>query len=129
MVTQYSRETKVNHDLLSFLKNIGCSGIQFKILSYWVRHPKSRLSFYTVARALDTARLDLRNAMSALVEKGVLTEQRDGAGLTTYALAYNDRINGYIKELAKLDCSEAINLRRQLVGNSIITNRTGKGKP
>jgi hypothetical protein len=113
MKTDYI-ETKVNRDLLSFLKNIDCNGIQFKILFFWGRHPKSRLSFYTVARALDTARLDLRNAMSSLVEKGILTEWHNGAGLTTYALAYDERINEYMAELAKLDWAKALTLRKQL---------------
>ena len=113
MITRDRNEARVNHDLLSFLKNIRCNGIQFKVLFFLGRHPKASLSFYTVARALDAARLDLRNAMSALVEKGILTEQRDN-GLTTYALSYDDSINGYIDELAKLDLARAITLRKQL---------------
>jgi DNA-binding transcriptional ArsR family regulator len=113
MITDTRIDASVNHDLLSFLKNIRCTTVQFKILFFLGRHPRSRLSFYTVAKALDAARLDLRNAMTALVEQGILTERRD-SGLTTYALAYDERINVYMDELAKLDLARAIYLRKQL---------------
>jgi hypothetical protein len=114
MVTDYRINRIVNYDLLLFLKDIGCSGIQFRLLCFWGRHPKSRLSLYTVARALDTARINLRDAMTDLVEKGILVDQHDSNGLTTYALSGDQRIKEYIDELAKLDWSEAINLRKQL---------------
>jgi hypothetical protein len=52
--------------------------------------------------------------MTALVEKGILVDQHDSNGLTTYALSGDQRIKEYIDELAKLDWSEAINLRKQL---------------
>jgi hypothetical protein len=114
MVTDYKINRIMKCDLLLFLKDIGCSGIQFRLLCFWGRHPKSRLSLYTVARALDTARRNLRDAMTALVEKGILIDQHDSNGLTTYALSGDQRIKEYIDELAKLDWSEAINLRKQL---------------
>jgi len=114
MVTDYKINRIVNYDLLLFLKDIGCSGIQFRLLCFWGRHPKSKLSLYTVARALNTARINLRDAMTALVEKGILIGQHDSNGLTTYALSGDQRIQEYIGEIAKLDWSEAINLRKQL---------------
>jgi hypothetical protein len=52
--------------------------------------------------------------MTALVQKGILVDQHDSNGLTTYALSGDQRIKEYIDELAKLDWSEAINLRKQL---------------
>ena len=103
-----------NYDLLSFLKDIGCSGMQFKLLCFWGRHPRARLSLYTIARALDAARLDLRDAITALLEKGILTAQHNGDGLTTYTLSDNQRAQECIDELAKLDWSGALNLRKQL---------------
>jgi biotin operon repressor len=114
MVTDYRINRIVKSDLLLFLKDIGCSGIQFRLLCFWGRHPKSRLSLYTIARALETARINLRHAMTALVEKGILVDQHDSNGLTTYALSGDQRIKEYIDELSKLDWSEAINLRKQL---------------
>jgi len=114
MVTNYKINRIVKYDLLLFLKDIGCSSIQFRLLCFWGQHPKSRLSLYTVARALDTARINLRDAMTALVEKGILVDQHDSNGLTTYALSGEQRIREYVDELAKLDWSEAIKLRKQL---------------
>ena len=114
MLTNYRINRIANYELLLFLKDIGCSGIQFRLLCFWGRHPKSRLSLYTVARALGTARINLRDAMTNLVEKGILVDQHDSNGLTTYALSGDQRIQEYIDELAKLDWSEAITLRKQL---------------
>jgi predicted DNA-binding transcriptional regulator len=114
MITDYKINQMTDYDLLSFLKDIGCSDIQFRLLCFWGRHPKSRLSLYTVARALDTVKVNLRNAIRALVGKGILTEQHDNNGLTTYALSASLRIQRYIDELAKLDWSETIKLRKQL---------------
>jgi predicted DNA-binding transcriptional regulator len=113
MVIDY-RNRIVNQDLLSFLKDIGCSGIQFRLLCFWGRHPRSKLSLYTVASALNIARINLRDAMTNLVERGILIDQHDDNGLTTYALSGDQRIQECIDELAKLDCSEVINLRKQL---------------
>jgi hypothetical protein len=118
MITDYKINRTANHELLLFLKDIGCSDIQFRLLCFWGRHPKSRLSLYTVARVLDTTKINLRHAITALVEKGILIEQHDDNGLTTYALSGNRRTQGYIGEVAKLDWSEMINLRKQLKGES-----------
>lgn len=120
MVTDYRINRIVKSDLLLFLKDIGCSGMQFRLLCFWGRHPKSRLSLYTIARALETARINLRHAMTALVEKGILVDQHDSNGLTTYALSGDQRIQEYIDELAKLDWSEAINLRKQLKDETVL---------
>jgi hypothetical protein len=120
MLTDYKINRMVNYDLLLFLKDIGCSGIQFRLLCFWGRHPKSRLSLYTVAGALNTARINLRDAMTALVEKGILIDQHDGNGLTTYALSGDQRIQEHIDKLAKLDWSEVINLRRQLREKTVL---------
>jgi hypothetical protein len=114
MVTDYRRNLKVNYDLLSFLKDIGCSGIQFKLLYFWSRHPRAKLSLYTIVRAEDSARIDLRYAIIALLEKGILIAEHNGDGLTTYTLSGGKRIRQCIEELAKFDWSEVINLRKQL---------------
>jgi Fe2+ or Zn2+ uptake regulation protein len=119
MIDNYKIDRVQNYDLILFLKNLGCGRIQFNLLYFWVRHPRSKLSLYTAARALDTARIKLRHAVETLVEKGILTEHRDSNGLTTYALCDDERVQGYIDELAKLDCSEVINLRKQLTDESV----------
>lgn len=114
MVTDCRINRIVNHDLLSFLEDIDCSGMQLELLRLCGRHPKARLSLYTIARALDTTKINLRDTITASVEKGILIGQQDSNGLTTYALSDDQQIQGYIGELAKLDWSETINLGEHL---------------
>jgi predicted DNA-binding transcriptional regulator len=102
-----------DYDLLSFLKDISCTDIQFNLLCFWGRHPKAKLSLYTIAKALDTPAINLRDAMANLVGKGILMEQQNDNGLTTYALA-DQRAKEYIDELGSLDWNQTINLGRQL---------------
>jgi len=114
MVANYEKQRTVNDDLLLFLKDIGCGRLQFSLLCFWVRHPRSRPSLYTAARALDTASTNLRSAIETLVDKGILVEQHDNNGLTTYTLSDAEQVQGYIDKLGKLDCSEVISLRKRL---------------
>jgi predicted DNA-binding transcriptional regulator len=113
MMTDCRTNQLMDFDLLSFLKDISCTDMQFKLLSYWGRHPKTKLSLYTIARALDTSAVELRDAIKDLVEKGILRTQHSNDGLTTYALCAT-QIQEYIDELGSLDRNQAINLRRQL---------------
>ncbi len=77
----------VDDGLESFLKEVDCTSTEFKLLSFWGRHPKAKLSLYTIAKALDASAINLRAAIENLVEKGILTVQHGNDGLTTYALA------------------------------------------
>ncbi len=113
MVIDYRISRRVDYDLLSFLEDMNCTGMQFKILCFWGRHPKAKLSLYTIARALDTSAINLRDAIANLVEKGILTAQHNNDGLTTYALA-DQRTKGYIDELGGLDWNQTMNLEKQL---------------
>ncbi len=113
MVTYYKVSRLVDYDLLSFLKDISCTGVQFKLLCFWGRHPKAKLSLYTIARALDTSAINLRSEITDLVEKGILTAHRNGDDLITYALA-DQEAQGYIDELGSLDWNQVSNLRRRL---------------
>ena len=103
-----------NYELLSFLNDIGCSGMQFQLLRFWGRHPRAKLSLYAIAYALDAAKISLRLAIKSLVEKGILFVQHSGNGLTTYALNNDQGTQKYIDELAKLDWDEAKKLAKQL---------------
>ncbi|OGN94199.1 MAG: hypothetical protein A2Z75_07095 [Chloroflexi bacterium RBG_13_50_10] len=114
MVTDYRINRTVNYELLSFLKGIDCSGLQFRLLCFWGRHPNAKLSLYVIAKALDTARINLRDSITALVEKGILIAQHNGNGLITYALSGDQRTHRYIDELSNLDWGETANLARQL---------------
>ena len=103
----------VDYDLLLFLKDISCNDIQFKLLCFWGRHPKAKLSLYTIARTLDASAINLRDAMANLVGKGILMAQRNDNGLTTYAIA-DQQAREYIDELGSLDWNQAVHLGRQL---------------
>ena len=83
MVLDHEEERMTNYELLPFLKDIGCSDMQFKLLSFWGRHPRAKLTLRTIAGALDISNNSLRAAMKALEEKGILTAQNNGNGLTT----------------------------------------------
>ena len=101
------------YDMLSSLKNIGCTDMQFKLLCFWGRHRKAKLSLYTIAGALDISAINLRDAITNLVEKGILTAQHDDYGLTTYALS-EQGAREYIDELGSLDWNQTMNLGSQL---------------
>jgi len=103
----------VYYDLLSSLKEMGCTDMQFKLLCFWGRHRKAKLSLYTIARALDTSAMGLRDAITNLVEKGIITAKQDDYGLTTYVLS-EQGAGEYIDELGSLDWNQKMNLERQL---------------
>jgi hypothetical protein len=113
MVTDCRISQKVDYSLLSFLKDINCTGMQFKLLCFWGRHPKARLSLYTIASALDTSATNLRGAITNLVGKGILTAQHNNDGLTTYALSEHGA-QEYIDKLGSLDWNQTMNLGKQL---------------
>jgi hypothetical protein len=78
--------------------------MKFKLLQFWKRHPKARLSLYSIDDTLDSSKNELRNAVSALAEMGVLVARRNSNGLITYALSDQEN-QEYNVELAKLACS------------------------
>jgi predicted DNA-binding transcriptional regulator len=113
MITDYRINRMVHYDLLLFLKDINCTGMQFKLLCFWGRHPKAKLSLYTIARALDTSATNLRDAITSLVEKGILMARHSDSGLTTYTLS-EQGTKEYIDELGSLDWNKTMNLAKQL---------------
>ena len=113
MVIDYRTSRLVDYDLLSFLKDMNCTGMQFKVLCLWGRHPKAKLSLCTIARALNTSSINLRDAIVNLVETGILNAQQNNDGLTTYALA-DQRTREYIDELGRLDWNQVTKLGRHL---------------
>jgi hypothetical protein len=61
--------------------------MQFDLLQFWKRHPRAKLSLYSGDDTLKRPRNELRNAIFALAEKGVLTSKLNSNGLVTYALS------------------------------------------
>ena len=125
MVTDCRISRPVDYGLLSFLKDINCTGMQFKLLCFWGRHPRAKLSLYTIASALDTSATNLRGSITSLVGKGILTAQRNNDGLTTYALS-EQKAQEYIDKLGSLDWNQTMNLGMQLKKEPV--SLAGKGE-
>jgi predicted DNA-binding transcriptional regulator len=109
-----------NSKLFHFLKENSHTSLELQLIRFWARHPRARLSLYTIASALDTAKINLREAIKSLIEKGVLQEQQDGNGLITYSLASDPQTQEHIEELAKLDWNEIRILEKQLEGEAVL---------
>jgi hypothetical protein len=109
VVIDCSIRQTADYDLLSSLKDMGCTDMEFKLLCFWGRHRRAKLSLYTIAGALNTSAIGLRDAITSLVEKGILTAQHNDNGLTTYALS-EQGAREYIDELGSLDWNQTRNL-------------------
>jgi len=96
-----------------------CSGFELRLLHFWKHHPQTRLSLYSIANTLDTERVNLRHAIKALVEKGILEEQYNDNGLTTYSLSSDWQTQGCIEELARLEQGKIKISKKQLKGEAI----------
>ena len=103
-----------NSGLFHFLKENSRTNLELQLIRFWARHPRAKLSLYTIASALDTAKINLREAIRSLIDKGILQEQQDGNGLITYSLTNDPQTHEYIEELARLDWNEIRVLEKQL---------------
>lgn len=99
-------------DLLSFLEEINCSNLQFKLLCFWARHPRAAFSLFTVSQALDCPVHRIKDSLSDLVYKKIITVNNDNNELLKYALSDCDPVK-YIEELGRMDWSEQIILWRK----------------
>ena len=97
-----------------------CTGLELRLLRFWGRHPRAKLSLYTIAGALGAARLDLRQAIAILAEKGILKAQHNSNGLTTYSLSDDRQTQEYLEELAGLDWGETKILEKQLEREAVL---------
>lgn len=120
MVIDCVQYRMANSSLYHFLKENSSSNIELQLIRFWARHPRTKLSLYTIANALDTARINLREAIRSLIEKNILQEQEDGNGLITYSLVSDPQTQECIEELAKLDWTEIRVLEKQLEGEAVL---------
>ena len=109
-----------NSKLFHFLKENSRSNLELQLIRFWARHPRAKLSLYTIACALDTAKINLREAIRTLIAKGILQEQQDGNGLITYSLSSDPQVQEYIEELAGLDWNGIRILERQLEKEAVL---------
>jgi hypothetical protein len=113
MLTEYKINRAGYDELMAFITEIDCDIIQFKLLCFMVRHLKTRLCIDSIAGVLDISKVNLKNEVTALIDKGVLVEQND-EGSVTYALSSDSEIRKYSVILAALDWSEKLNIMTYL---------------
>jgi hypothetical protein len=75
--------------------------MEIKLLHFWKRHPRAKLSLYSSGDILGNSNYELRNAVLSLAEKGVLAAQHNNNGLTTYTLSVETAYE-QIAELARV---------------------------
>jgi hypothetical protein len=120
MVIEFVENKTNNNKLFKFLMENQFTGLELRLLLFWARHPHAKLSIYTIASAMDTARINLRDAIAALVSKCVLEEYENGCGLTTYFLSNDSRTQERINELSRLDWSQWKILEKHLQGEAVL---------
>jgi hypothetical protein len=109
-----------NSDIFHFVKENYFTDLELRLLLFWARHPHAKVSLYTISYALDTARINLRDAIASLVKKSILVEQHSCGDLTTYYLDNNDSTLHCVAELAKMDWNQIKVLQKQLEGGAIL---------
>jgi predicted transcriptional regulator len=109
----------MNDYLLSLIRGIGCSDIEFELLYFFSRHPSAKLSLYTIVSALHISRSELMTAITSLVEKGILIVQHHSNGLTTYAMSHQ-QCQEYMDELIKLDWSSCRSIKAELGREAVL---------
>ena len=109
-----------NSKIFELLKNQEITGMEFRLLIFWTRHPNAKLSLYSIASALDTAKYNLREAISSLVLKSILAEQRNNSDLITYSLNNNWNTQELISELRNMDWNQLKIMEKQLEGAAIL---------
>ena len=120
MVIEYVENKTNSNKLFRFLLENRFNSLELRLLLFWAKHPHAKLSIYTIASALDTARINLRDAINELVSKCVLEEYENGCGLTTYFLSNNSNTQERIGELSQLDWSQWKILEKQLQGEAVL---------
>ena len=111
-----------NSNALCFLKDNNFTVHELRLLLFWARHPFAKLSLYTIANAMDTARINLRESISSLVRKSILIERQEKNDLTTYSLSIDWKTQECIEELAMMDWDQIQILEKQLRGEAVINS-------
>jgi hypothetical protein len=114
MVIDCKLNPMVRNGLVSFMRDNNLSSMQFELLRFVGRHPRAKLSFYVMAKAVGTAGVQLGNALVGLIQNDIIMAEITEHGLSTYYLSGNSTIERYVRELAGLDWSEALSLKKRL---------------
>ena len=97
-----------------------CNGLELQLLRFWKLHPRTKLSLYTIVSAPDASRTKLRHAIRTLVTRGILKEQHDGNGLSTYSLSNHWQIQEKVEGLVKLEWGKIEIVQKQLQGEAVL---------
>ena len=120
MVIDCAQYRILNSNLFRFCNDNRFSEFELRLLLFWSRHPRAKLSLYTIANTIDTIRMNLRGAISSLVKKSILVEEHNSNTLTTYYLKRDQNIQEHIEELAQMNCYQIKILEKQLQGGAIL---------
>lgn len=110
-----------NSKLFGFLKDNDFTRMELKLLVFWARHPNAKLSLYSIASALDTAKFNLRDAISSLVKKNILLEQHTNNDLITYYLCSDWNTREFVEEISRMDWNQLRVLEQQIEGGAILS--------
>ncbi len=120
MVIECIQYKVANSKLFGFLKEKDFTRMELRLLIFWARHPHAKLSLYSIASALDTAKFNLREAISSLVKKNILLEQQNSNDLITYTLSSDWNTRESVEELSQMDWNQLRVLEHQLEGGAVL---------
>jgi hypothetical protein len=113
-------QTETKNELNQFLQEKSFNCLELRLLLFWGRHPHTKLSLYTIASAIDGARVNLREAIASLVKKNILVEQHYCSDLTTYRLGDDPNLLECLEELVRLDWHHVQELEQQLESAALL---------
>jgi hypothetical protein len=116
-----SIDCKINRagysELMAFLIDIDCTIMQFKLLCFMVRHPRTHLSIDSIAGVLDISKACLIQELTAMTEKGVILQEDDNGSITC-SLSREPIVHNNMAALALLDWSEKLSIMARLSDSS-----------
>lgn len=98
MVTLNAR---IEENLYHFLEKHGNNQVKRELLLFWGMHPNAKFSRLAICCATDSNKLDVKTALGAMVEEGLLDAHIHN-GVTLYSLTTNDEKRRPLLELATL---------------------------
>ncbi len=117
MVTDYAQNSVTNSNPSVCLTENQFSDLELRLMLFWAKHPHAKLSLYSITNAVDNARIDLRNAISSLVGKGILKDQYN-SDLTTYSLTDDQMTQDFMDQLCNMRLNQLKILAKQLEGGA-----------
>jgi hypothetical protein len=85
MVSNISEKT-INCNPGAGFQNFDENDMEAKLIAFWDRHPKAKLSLNTGTTSREFPKNCLRSAIGSLVNKGILAVENTRGGLVTYGL-------------------------------------------